>query len=519
MSERIKQIAQAAGLVMAAYVVSRSLGLVREMVIARQFGTSAELGAYLAAFRVPDFIFQLLAGGALGSSLIPVLSVSIARRDADQTWRLTSAIYNLVTILTTLSAVVAFILAKPLTQLLVPGYSPDMQLLTQHLMRIMLVTPIIFGVSGISMAVLNAHQHFLLPALAPILYNISIILGAALLAPLWGVQGLAIGVAIGSCLHLAIQLPGLGRQGLKWFPTLGFGSTDVAEVIKLLIPRMLGLAVMQINFFVSVRLASNLSSPSLPALNYAFLLMMLPQGVFAMAIATAAFPAFSNLAARAETDELRRTLASTLRAMLFLSIPAAIGLFVLRQPLIRVLLQGGQFTDTSTDAVAWALQFYVIGLPAYAIVEILSRAFYALHDTWTPVLVAAATVLLNIALSLALIGVMDIGGLALANAIAVNLEMFLLLGFVRKRLDSIQARWLWDALQRIIPAASGMALALTLLMRWANGWPTWLVVIIGMGLGSATYVLLTWLLGLEETRLFGKLFLNRVGRKRPAETK
>ncbi len=518
MSSRLARIAQAATLVMAAYVVSRVLGLAREMIVARQFGTSAELGAYLAAFRVPDLIFQLLAGGALGSSLIPVLSGHLAHGDERAGWRLSSAIWNLVGLSTTALAVLAFLAAKPLTQVLVPGYTAELQALTAQLMRLMLITPIIFGLSGVSMAVLNAHQHFLLPAVAPILYNLAIIAGAIWLAPRpgMGVFGLAIGVVVGSGLHLLVQVPGLLRRGWLWFPTLGRGLPGVGEVIRLLLPRMLGLAVMQVNFIVSTRLASTLAAGSLPALNYAFLLMMLPQGVFAMALATAAFPAFSDLVARGELAELRATLAATLRVTLFLAAPAAVGLYILRVPVIAVLLEGGRFTDASTQAVAWALRFYALGIPAYAIVEILSRAFYALHDTRTPVLVGVVTVLLNIALSLLLLESMGIGGLALANAVAVNAEMVFLLWFLSRRLEGLDGRGLLSATAGVVAAAVAMGAALySVLHVMGQDAPAWQTAAAGMVIGVVVYLAAAWILGVRDVRAV-TAWLSAVGRRHRA---
>ena len=411
--------------------------------------------------------------------------------------------------MTMASALLAFALAPQITRLLVPGYSLALQALTTDLMRIMLMTPIIFGLSGISMAILNTHEHFLLPALAPVLYNLSIIAGAALLAPHWGVYGLAVGVVAGALLHLLVQIPGLSRRGWAWTATLGLHDAGVREVVRLLLPRMLGLAVIQVNFFVSVRLASGLSESSLPALNYAFLLMMLPQGIFAMAIATAAFPSFSDLAARKLTSELCATLTATLRAMIFLSVPAAVGLLVLRGPLIRVLLQRGQFTDGSTQAVAWALQFYVLGLPAYAVVEILSRAFYALHDTKTPVVVAAVTVALNIILSLLLIERLDIGGLALANALAVNVEMLCLLWFMDRRLE-LDRRALLKATIRILGAAMAMGGILMGCLRAMSGQSPWWVALVSLLVGGGSYLGAAWLLRLDEVRILGQVIANRV---------
>jgi len=502
MSSRGRQIAQAAGLVMGAYVASRALGLAREMVIARQFGTSAELSAYLAAFRIPDLIFQLLAGGALGSSFIPVFTVYLARRQRHTAWRLANIIYNLVAVLTTLAAIAAFILTPLLTRWLVPGFGPEMQALTGRLMRIMLLTPIIFGLSGISMAILNAHQHFLLPAIAPALYNLAIIAAALFLTPSLGIYGLAVGVVAGALLHLLVQWPALRRKGWRYTPTLELGFPGVHEVISLFLPRMLGLGAMQLNFVVNTVLASGLAAGSLAALNYAFLLMMLPQGIFAMAIATAAFPSFSELVARQQLTELGEALSATLRAILFLTLPASVGLYVLRYPLIQVLLQRGEFTAASTQATAWALQFYALGLPAYAVVEIVSRAFYALHDTRTPVMVATATVGLNVLLSLLLLGPLAHGGLALANALAVTVEMLALLWVLRRRIGAIAEGPLLASSIRSLVASLGMGMGIALALR-GIGEHVWLAAVGGIVIGGGLYGVLAWALGSREWRALG----------------
>ncbi len=497
---------------MGAYVASRVLGLAREMVIARQFGTSAELGAYLAAFRIPDLIFQLLAGGALGSSFIPVFTVYLARRQRHTAWRLASIIYNLVAVLTTLSAVIAFVLTPLLTRWLVPGFDAEIQALTGRLMRIMLLTPIIFGLSGISMAVLNAHQHFLLPAIAPALYNLAIIAAALFLTPFLDIYGLAVGVVAGALLHLLVQWPALRRKGWQYAPTLELGFPGVREVISLFLPRMLGLGVMQVNFVVNTVLASGLATGSLAALNYAFLLMMLPQGVFAIAIATAAFPSFSELVARRQITELGETLSATLRAILFLTLPASVGLYVLRYPLVQVLLQRGEFTAASTQATAWALQFYALGLPAYAVVEIVSRAFYALHDTSTPVMVAAATVALNVLLSLLLIGPLAHGGLALANALAVTVEMLTLLWCLRRRIGTVAEGPLLASATRSLAASLGMGIGIALALRVIGErawWAAWGGMVIGVGI----YGVLAWALGSREWHALGGWIVQRGGQR------
>ena len=501
------RIARAAGLVMSLFVVSRMLGLLREMVISHQFGTGGDLDAYLAAFRLPDILFQIVAGGALASAFIPTFASFWARDDETAAWRLASAIINLVLILTAALAVLAAILAPWLVRTVVaPGFDPARQALTARLMRLMLPTPVIFGVSGVVMGILNARHHFLLPALAPILYNLGIIAGAVVLAPAMGVQGLALGVLAGALGHLLIQIPGLVRQGMRYTAILGLRDPGVHEVGRLMLPRMMGLAAVQLNFLVTTILASGLVAGSLAALNYAWLLMLLPQGVFAQAIATAAFPTFSAQAARGQQAEMRSTLAATLRTVLYLAIPAAVGLIVLRVPLVELVFQRGAFTVTSTHMVAWALAWFALGLPAHSVVEITVRAFYAMHDTKTPVIVGIGMMGLNILLSLAflrafaLLGWMPIGGLALSNSLATTAEMVLLLSIIRQRLQGLEGQRMAASLARTGLAALVMAAAAGAIALLLAGARAWLAGGLAILAGVAVYAVASLALGSAEPR-------------------
>ena len=510
------QIARAAGLVMALFVISRALGLLREMVISHRFGTGGDLDAYLAAFRLPDILFQIVAGGALASAFIPAFAAYLAQDKDRQAWQLASAVINLVLVLTTSLAAVAALAAPWLVRTIVaPGFEPARQVLTASLMRWMLLTPTIFGVSGVVMGILNARQHFLLPALAPIVYNLGIIAGALLLTPSLGVRGLALGVVAGAMGHLLVQVPGLVRHGLRYTPTLGLRDAGVHEVGRLMVPRMLGLAAVQINFLVNTILASDLVAGSLAALNYAWLLMLLPQGIFAQSVATAAFPTFSEQAARDLRPEMRSTLAATLRAVLYLTLPAAVGLAVLGEPLVQIVFERGAFTEASTNMVAWALAFFVLGLPAHAVVEIVVRAFYAMHDTKTPVAVGIAAMGLNVGLSLAFIsafkalGWMPHGGLALSNSLATTTEMAILLALLGRRLGGLEGRETLRSLGRMALAAAPMAaIAATLAARLAGHGP-WLAGGLATALGGLTYLLLSLALGSPEPRAVWSLLRSR----------
>lgn len=507
-----RRIARAAMLVAVLFVASRALGLAREMVVGAVFGTTAAYDAYLAAARIPDILFTLIAGGALGSAFIPTFTGTFARGDPGGGWRLASAVVNLLVVALTAAAGLAWLAAPVLVStLLAPGFPPDQQALTISLMRTMLVAPLFFGVSGVVMGVLNARQHFLLPALAPSFLNLSLIGAAGFLAPRLGVRALALGYVVGAALHLAVQLPGLARVGVHYYPLLTLRDPGVREVLRLMAPRVLGLAAVQINFVVNTNLASRLGEGAVSALNYAWLLMLLPQGVFAQAVATVAFPTFAGQAARGERGAMRATLAATLRSVFLLTIPAAVGLLVLARPLVALLFERGAFQAASTEAVAGALAFYALGLVGHAGVEIVVRAFYALHDTWTPVWVGGLAMGANILLSLTLpaafvwAGLPPHAGLALANSIAVLLEMVGLLALLRPRLGGLEGRALVASVTRSGAAAAVMA---GLLVIWLRAVGSGGVVLVGGGgvaLGAGAYLAAAVLLGAEEPRTVVRL--------------
>lgn len=482
-------LARAAGMVMAAFVLSRALGLAREVVIGATFGTSRELDAYLAAFRVPDLLFQVIAGGALASAFLPVFSQQLAEGRPRAAWRMASAVANLVLIVTLLAAGVAAALAPLLIRgLIAPGFEPAAQALASDLMRLMLTSTVIFAVSGLAMAALNAHGHFLVPALAPATYNLAIIGGALVLAPLWGIHGLAVGVVVGAAVHLLIQVPLLLRRGMSYEPRLGLRDPAVRTVGRLMAPRAFGLAGVQLNFMVNTILASRLAAGSLAALNYAWLLMLLPQGIVAQAVATAAFPAFSTLAARADRTGLRGTVSLALRMVWFLTVPASAGLLILGEPLVSLLLERGEFGPSSTQAVAYALQFFALGLVAHASAEILARAFYALQDTRTPVAVAIAGAAFNIALSIGLVGPLGHAGLALANSVATWLETLALGILLRRRLGGWDSRELAASGGRALFAAAVMAAAIAVFRAVSGPQPALVVAGGGLVLGGALYL-------------------------------
>ena len=452
-------VAGAAGIVALGFIGSRILGLVRSAAIASTFGTEPELSAYWVAFRLPDLVFQVLAGATLAAAFIPTFSRVQLRSGEEAAWRLASSVLNLVAVATALAAALAWLLAPLLVPLLAPGLGEEsgredeLSALAVELTRVMLLSPVLFGVSGMLTGVLNARQHFVAPALAPIFYNIGIIGGAILLGERYGVHGLAVGVVAGSAGHLLVQLPALRATGMRWSATFDIASQGVSEVARLMGPRVVGLAAAQVNFVVMMFFASFVSDETISAINYAFLMAMLPVGVIGMAISTALFPTLAQQAATRQEQTLRATLSASLRMILFLSIPASLGLAVLAQPAVVLLLQRGAFQAPSVAPVAAALQLFAVGIAANAAIEILSRGFYALADTRTPVQFAVLAMVLNVALSAAMVGPFGIRGLAAAGSLAACAECLGLWLALHRRLGGLGRRQVLRSAARTVVAS------------------------------------------------------------------
>jgi putative peptidoglycan lipid II flippase len=504
-----RDLAGVATILMAAFLLSRLTGLLRTIAISYRFGTGPELDAYVAAMRLPDFLFQVVAGGAVASAFIPVLAGYLARDDAAGTWRLVSGLMTLAVAVMVPASATIWLLAPQVMALVAPEFPPAQQQLAASLARIVLVSPTLFALGTLTTSVLNAHQRFLLAALAPTCYNLGIIGGATLLAGPLGIRGLALGAALGAAAYLAIQLPGLVGCGWRYRPTLGLANPGVRRVGALMAPRTLGLAVAQVNFVVIVALAS--AMPGLiTALDYAWTLTMLPLGIFAMAISTAVFPTLADQTARDEVDEMVATLARTLQVILYLTIPASFGLLVLGEPIVRLLLERGEFTAASTALTAKALRLYAIGLLGHAMVEIVTRAFYALHDTRTPVAVAALAMVVNVGLAFLLRALFGREWLALALSAAAMVEATTLLLLARRRLGDLHGRAVSATALRSLAGAGALAIVVGPLARWlaplAEGGLPGRALEVGVAIlvGGLVYVATTALLGSEEPgRLLG----------------
>ena len=523
---------RAAGLVAALALLSRVLGLAREIVVRQYLGvTTLEATAFDIASRFPEAIFLIVAGGAIGSAFIPTFSAYLGRDDEAGSWRLFSAVINLVTVATTVISVLVMVFAAPFVTFFYAdniAQQPALLPLTVALMRVMLLSPIIFGVSGIIMAALNARQHFLLPALAPSVYNVGIIAGGvagAVMgggAPLATAWGLTWGTVAGALGHLLVQLPGLRGQQARYSPVLTLRDPGVRQVLRLMAPRVLGLSFSEVNKFVILFLTGTMVLGTLPALNAAFRILIMPQGILGQALGIAAFPTLAALAARAAHREMRSILADSLRLVLFLGLPATVLLALLAEPYVAVLYERGLFDAQATTLVAAALRFYAIGLVALTALEVVARGFYALSDTLTPVLAGGLQIAVMWVLSLwfrdavfPALGWLPLGGLALGFSLSNVLEVGVLLWLLRRRLGGLEGRALLLGAARMGVAAALMGAAIVGALAVLPAGAVWARALVGSAVGGLAYLAGCWLLRVEELRQMVGMVMRRVKRPSP----
>ena len=504
---------------MLALLFGQLASLARSILVAATFGASPELDAFTAANRVSETLFLLVAGGALGSAFIPMFTGLLTRNEKEAAWKLASALANAVTLTLSLLAVLLTVFAPQVVRYaLAPGFAQDPGLfaLTVSLLRIQLISAVLFGLGGLIVGVLNAHQVFFVPSLTPALYQLGIIFGAVVLAPSMGIYGLAWGVVIGAVAYLLVQIPTLMKQHGSYSLTLGLGNPDVRKVLLLMGPRLLGVAVVQLNFWVNTRLASEMREGSVASLGFAFSLMIMAQAAIAQSVAIAAMPTFSAQHALGKKDEMRSSLAASLRGVLLLALPATVGLIMLREPLISFLYRRGAFDEQDVQLAAWALLWYAAGLVGHSVMEVLTRAFYAQHDTRTPVIIGTIAMTLNVILSFTFArlfsqaGWMPHGGLALANSLATALEAIALFLFMRQRLQGIEGNYIARGFAACLVASLGMGSGLWLWIQTAGGLPSWVVTVGGVILGTMIYGVAVLLLRVPEVRGIINAILRRL---------
>jgi putative peptidoglycan lipid II flippase len=513
--EKISEsITRSAILIATMGLASRILGLVRDRILAAKFGAGDVLDAYYAAFKIPDLIYNLLILGALSAAFIPVFSSLMSRKDKEQAgWKLVNSMISVGLILVVLVAVIIFIFTDFFIGLIAFGYSDEKRELVVQMTRIMLISPIILGVSGIFGGILNSFKKFFFYSLSPIFYNLGIIFGATILSMHFGYLGLALGVVIGALMHLLVQLPEVRRCGFKFKMNFDWEDKYFKKVIKLMIPRTFGIATAQINLVVIVILSSTLPSGSLAVFNFANNLQSVPLGLFGISFAVASFPVLSRLWAQDKVDEFVDRLTGTIKKIIFFVIPISALIYALRAQIVRVALGTGEFNWEDTSLTFEVLGIFVISLWAQSLIPLLARAFYATHNTKVPFLVGIFSGILNIVLALLFIKSNGILGLVTAFTVANMVNAVLLFFSLRVRIGKIKKQGIIKLFGKVIFSTVAMLIVIQALKELIGAEPfgntqtllgifTQLSVAITGGIIS--FIGISWLLGVQELEHFAE---------------
>lgn len=521
---RQTNILSAAFVLMVAIGLSSLLGIIRDRLLYAQFYAccSPDLDAYLAAFRIPDMIFQLVVIGAVSSAFIPVFS-SLLNRDRKEAHLVASIFINSLVLIFFVLSVFIFIFANPVSQLITAAFSPHQVTLMANLTRVMLLAQFFFLFSNFTTAIIQTHERFLLPALSPLIYNLSIILGLFLLGNKFGVYAPAIGVVIGALLHFLIQIPLARKLGFHYYPQIDLKHPGVRSIFKLMLPRTVSLAVTQIEITVSLFLATSLVPGSLAIFNLAQNLMSLPVRLIGTTIGQATLPSLSRDFAQKELPEFKSIFINSFLQLMFLALPAASILLVLRVPLVRIAFGAKTFPWQATLLTGRVLAFFFIAIFTQAAVQLLVRTYYATHDTKTPLFIGVLSVVTNIVLALYLTFRLDWGviGLAAANSVSSLFQAVFLLIFLDQKLHHFNRKAIFLPLYKMFLASTLMAIFLWLPMRFLDAYVLDTTRTLGLILltiaatvtGIVVYTLLSIVLNIEERKSYLAL-VQRIGKWR-----
>jgi putative peptidoglycan lipid II flippase len=537
LTRRQTGILSAAMIIMALVVVSRLLGLVRNRVLA-YFFSAETLTVYFAAFRLPEVIFEVLVFGTLSSAFIPTFTAYFSRKKSDQAWYVAVVSMNLALLIFAALALLIFFLARPFYQLITPGFSPEVIDQIAKLTRVLLLAQAFFVISYFLTGVLESLQRFLIPAVAPVFYNLGIILGTIFLSSKWGVYAPTIGAVIGAFLHFIVQLPLAIHLGFRFQAKLDWKHRGVREIGRLALPRIVELSFLQVGKSAELFLASMVSTAAYTYYTFANSLQFLPVGLFGVSLAKASLPILSRHSAKKDFGHFKQTFIASLGEILFLVLPLSVFLAVLRVPLVRLVFGASRFGWESTIQTGYALSAFCLGIFAQSVICLLTRTFYALHDTLTPVKISAGAIFLNICLGALFILVFGwpIWGLALAFSLSALAQMIILFAFLIKRFSVEERQKIADSFLKIVFASlcsggvmffllkvldrSAWGKKLSFLGHWGLALPTTfehfvldtrytvnLIILTGLVgmIGFLIYLFMAWLLGVREILVFARL--------------
>ena len=532
MSEK-KNIARAAGVLGFATVLSRIMGMVRDMVVSRMFGAGFATDAFFAAFQIPNMLRRFFAEGALTSAFVPTFSEWYTQKGKDEARNLANICFTLLTIVMALITLLGVVFSPQIVQLMFPGFNhqaalllPDGRSITKPELTVFLnrlMFPYIFFISlvALCMGILNTMRHFFTPAISTVFLNISMITCAVFLHNRFDVPiiSLAIGVLAGGLLQLVLQLPTLYTLGFPIRPCFNFSHPAVRKIALLMGPAVFGVGVYYLNITVGNILASLLPQGSVSYLYYAQRLFEFPQGIFTVSVAQAILPSMSRQAAAGEMDGLKDSLAFGLRLTLFITIPAMVGLLICSIPIFSLLFMGGEFDYGKVVNCSEALFYYSLGLSLVALVRVLVPAFYALQDTRTPVQVAFVAFILNLLFSLALMGPLRHGGLALASTLSALFQMAMLIYLLRGKIGRFGGRRIALTGGKTLIASLPLAVVVYWIIQFADwsvaGHKLFKGAVLGgaIGGGITIFLISAHILRIEEVSEAAGMLRKRIGRK------
>jgi len=514
--KRQTNILSAAFVIMGTIILSQVLGLIRQRLLVSIFGASNILGVYLASSRLPDFLFQLIIAGALSSAFIPVFSDYLGKDRKEDAYRMGSSLLVMSLIIFSILSVILFIFAQYFSKLMAPGFSSDQILLMAQLMRIIIGGELLFIVATFFSAVLQSYSHFFVPGFAAAMYNLGIIICIIFLSPYLGIFSAAYGVILGAFLFVIVQLPLVKKMGFAFKPSLKIKTSGVLEVLKLMWPRTISIAIFQLGAVLTVTLVSFLPNPgrNYVIFDYAQTLYFAPVVLFGQAIAQAAFPVLAR--ERNKIDEFKTTFISSFNQIMYLVLPISALLLVLRIPVVRLLFGAGQFDWQATVLTGKTLAFFSISIFAQALIYLISRGFYALHDTKTPLIIGILSTLLMLGLGALFIFSYHLGveSIAVGYSAASIIEVIILFIFLDKKTGGFQKKSLFFSLSKIFFATvfTGFALYIPIKLLDQLIFDTTrtvgLLLLTGISTfaGLLLYVFLTWLFNVKEAQTYILMF-------------
>lgn len=484
--------------------LSNVLGLLRDRFLATYIPTS-ELDIYFASFRIPDLIFNFLILGAISSAFIPVFCDLKSKKRENEAWDLTNSLINIGVLVLLVLAVLFYFLMPYLTKLVVPSFDFERMLKTVELSRLLMLTPVFFSISYFLSGILNSYNRFLAYSIAPLVYNLSIIVGAVLAGPVWGIKGIVYFVILGSILHFIIQLPTAKNLGYKYRWIFDFANKNVKKVIKLMIPRTIGLGMNQLMLLIYTAIASALTSGSIAAFNFANNIQTMPTVVFGTSFATAVFPTLTTSIAEKKIDRYTFYLGRSIRSIAFFLIPISLLFIMLRAQIVRLILGSGHFVWDDTRMTALALGYFSISLFFQGLIPILARSFYAMKNTKTPMIISILTVIISVVVGYPLASKMGVAGLALAFSIGSFFNAVALYFVLASNYKEVLDIKILYSLIKIAVIAGISAIIAWFSMHYFAGifeLTTFLGVLyqtlLTMFIGTAFYFMLAYLLGCEE---------------------